>query len=68
METSVLIGGGANLKGLQEYWTKAIKRQTIIGNPWKDILFQKQLEPIFKTTGPRYGVAVGLALRGFTQQ
>jgi len=68
IETSVLIGGGANLKGLQEFWGKAIGHQTIIGNPWKDILFPKQLEPVLKTMGSRYGVAVGLALRGFAQQ
>ena len=67
IETSKLIGGGANLKGLQEYWSTAVGQQTIIGNPWKDISFQKQLEPVLTTIGPRYGVAVGLALRGFAQ-
>ncbi|MCE9643358.1 MAG: pilus assembly protein PilM [Candidatus Andersenbacteria bacterium] len=68
IEKSVLIGGGANLKGLPEYWGKAVGLQAIIGNPWKDVAYPKQLEETLKAIGPRYGVSVGLALRGFAQQ
>lgn len=68
IEKSVLIGGGANLKGLPEYWGKAVGIQALIGNPWKDVTYPKQLEQMLKTIGPRYGVCVGLALRGFAQQ
>lgn len=68
IEKSVLIGGGANLKGLPEYWGKAVGMQALIGNPWKDVAYPKQLEEMLKIIGPRYGVCVGLALRGFAQQ
>jgi type IV pilus assembly protein PilM len=68
IETCVLIGGGANLKGLTEYWSNAIGMQTVIGNPWKIVKYDKQLEEMLKNIGPRYGVGVGLALRGFAQQ
>lgn len=68
IENCVLIGGGANLKGLPEYWTKAIGIQTVVGNPWGKLTLQKDIEPMLMEIGPRYGVAVGLALRGFAQQ
>ncbi|MEO6077994.1 MAG: pilus assembly protein PilM, partial [Candidatus Andersenbacteria bacterium] len=68
IETCVLIGGGANLKGLPEYWSEAIGMQTVIGNPWKVVQYDTQLEGMLKKIGPRYGVSVGLALRGFAQQ
>jgi type IV pilus assembly protein PilM len=64
---SVLIGGGANLKGLAEYWGREVGIQTVVGNPWKNISYPKALEQTLLTLGPRYGVAVGLALRGFAQ-
>lgn len=62
---SVLIGGGANLQGLPEYWLKALGTQTSVGNPWKGLAYPQKLEGVLTEIGPRFGVAVGLALRGF---
>ncbi len=61
---SVLIGGGANLPGLAEYWSRLTGHQTRIGNPWKGLSYPQALEAKLQTLGPTYGVAVGLALRG----
>lgn len=68
IETSVLIGGGANLKGLPEYWSNYLGMQTVIGNSWKHITFEKKLAPMLESISPRYGVSIGSALRGFAQQ
>ncbi len=64
---ALLIGGGANLKGLSEYWGTQLGIQTAIGNPWKGLSYPQSLEQVLTTIGPRFGVAVGLAQRGFTQ-
>lgn len=62
---AVLIGGGANLQGLSEYWSRALGAQTTVGNPWKGLSYPQKLEGVLTEIGPRFGVAVGLALRGF---
>lgn len=64
---SILIGGGANLVGLSPYWSKELGMQSTIGDPWKGLAYPATIEPILKEIGPRFGVAVGLALRGFAQ-
>lgn len=64
IQRAVLIGGGANLKGLPEYWSKVVGTQTSVGNPWKGLSYPAKLEGVLTEIGPRFGVAVGLALRG----
>ncbi len=64
LQKSVLIGGGAKLKGLSEYWSRVVGIQTTIGNPWKGLSYPVTLEGVLTDIGPRFGVAVGLALRG----
>lgn len=64
---SILIGGGANLVGLPEYWSRQLGTQTTIGDPWKGLAYPATIEPMLKEIGPRFGVAAGLALRGFAQ-
>lgn len=62
---AVLIGGGANLQGLSEYWSRTVGAQATVGNPWKGLSYPQKLEGVLAEIGPRFGVAVGLALRGF---
>lgn len=62
---AVLIGGGANLPGLNEYWQKHTGQKTTVGNPWRGLSYPDELEQKLRYLGPTYGVAVGLALRGF---
>lgn len=60
---SVLIGGGAKLKGIESFWTQAIGHRAGVGNPWRGLTYPPPLEPRLKELGPTYGVAVGLAQR-----
>ncbi len=62
---TILIGGGSKLPGLPEYWSKELAMQTTIGNPWKGLSYSAKVEPVLQRVGPRFGVAVGLALRSF---
>lgn len=62
---TVLIGGGANLKMVKEYWGKKTGQPVQIGNPWKGLSYSEKLEERLHIIGPTYGVAVGLAQRGF---
>ncbi len=65
---AVLIGGGAGLPGLRNYWEQSTKTPTIIGNPWKGLSYPQNLESRLIEIGPTFGVAVGLAMRGFSTQ
>lgn len=64
---AILIGGGANMQGLPAYWGKEFSLQASLGNPWKGLSYPEKLEGVLTEIGPRFGVAVGLALRGFAQ-
>jgi len=61
---TILIGGGANLPGLEQYWTEKVN-SAAIGNPWRGLAYPQELDQRLHELGPKYGVAVGLALRGF---
>lgn len=62
---SILMGGGAALVGLSEFWEGRIGHPTSIGNPWAGLSYPAKLENNLRYIGPTYGVGVGLALRGF---
>lgn len=64
---TILIGGGASLKGLAEKWTQAVGHAVTIGNPWKGLTVPNSLEPRLQELGPTYAVAVGLAQRGLSE-
>jgi type IV pilus assembly protein PilM len=61
---TVLIGGGAKLPGLVDWWGKKVKHKVHIGNPWRGLSYPDVLQPRMAELGPTYGVAVGLAERG----
>ncbi len=61
---TVLIGGGAKLPGLVDWWGKTVKHKVHIGNPWRGLSYPDVLQPRMAELGPTYGVAVGLAQRG----
>lgn len=65
---TVLIGGGAKLKGLADVWSEALGHRAAIGNPWRGLTYPPQLEPRLKELGPTFGVAVGLAHRQLSLQ
>ncbi|MGH9857989.1 MAG: pilus assembly protein PilM [Acidobacteriota bacterium] len=68
VKESILIGGGALLVGLREYWAQTMGHTTRVGNPWKGLSYPESLQGRLEELGPTYGVAVGLALRGFDEE
>jgi type IV pilus assembly protein PilM len=59
----VLIGGGANLKGLAQFWQETSGMPTEVGNPWKGVRVPTALNNKLIANGPSFAVAVRLALR-----
>ena len=58
-----LAGGQANMPGLKEYFSGQLSRETVIGDPFGKISFNRALEPALKVLRPSLSVALGLAMR-----
>ncbi|MBI5004616.1 MAG: type IV pilus assembly protein PilM [Candidatus Lloydbacteria bacterium] len=63
VDSVVLIGGGALLKGLLSVAKKHIDAVVALGDPFEKIEAPAFLSPMLKEAGPEFAVAVGLALR-----
>jgi type IV pilus assembly protein PilM len=63
IEKIILSGGSAFLTNLPEYFTKLLNIRTYIGDPWARVSYPVELKPVWDEIGPRFAVAVGLALR-----
>ena len=59
----VLTGGGATLKGLQEFMRDKVQNELKLADPFAKTQAPAFLEAILKEAGPEFCVAVGLALR-----
>ena len=59
----VLIGGGANLKGLPEYLSERLKKDVKIGDPLINLRINQKKVLISKEQALRYATVIGLALR-----
>ena len=66
IEKVLLCGGGANLKGLKEFFNSQLKLDVELGNPWVNILEQplKEIPELPFEKSLSYTSALGLALRG----
>ncbi len=64
MDGIILSGGTAKMKGLAEYFSQSLNIRSAAGDPWKKIVFDKQLSKAIEEMGASYSVAIGLALRG----
>lgn len=62
----LLCGGGANLKGIADFLSSALKIQVELGNPWVNILPEplREVPDLSYKESLRYTTALGLALRG----
>lgn len=58
----VLTGGGSLLPGIDLFFVKNTSIETVLGNPWK-INAIEGITPDVLNQGPRFSVAVGLAMR-----
>jgi type IV pilus assembly protein PilM len=60
----VLVGGGANLKGIADYIASRVQVRTERGNVWRSALdFDRSIPSVDRRESLRYATAVGLALR-----
>ncbi|QQS60885.1 MAG: type IV pilus assembly protein PilM [Candidatus Moraniibacteriota bacterium] len=60
----ILSGGTSLMRGIEDFFKEKTGRQVFVGNPWKNIEYNPQLEPYMEEMGGSFSVAVGLALRG----
>lgn len=60
VEKIILAGGSANLPGLDKYIFEKMRIKTEIGNPFRNIIYPPQLNPIIKELGPIFDVSIGL--------
>lgn len=63
----ILSGGTAGLKGIEKYFSDALKIKTFAGNPLSRISYDHKLDPILNKNKARFSVALGLALRGIEE-
>ena len=64
IDNVILSGGSAYLPSLVDYLTKVLNVNVHIGDAWYKVMYPKELKPVLDEVGPRFSVAVGLALRG----
>ncbi|MEP7162949.1 MAG: type IV pilus assembly protein PilM [Candidatus Moraniibacteriota bacterium] len=67
IDSIVLCGGGANMKGLLPYLTKRLNQPIEFGNPWVNVNMGRTLPPIDRGHSVQYSTAIGLALRGLDE-
>jgi len=62
----LLAGGGGNLVGLTDYFTKYFSVPTTLADPFSDVEMPAALAPIKQQLGPLLAVSVGLGLKEFS--
>lgn len=63
IEKVILTGGSAGLPVLASYMASKLNIKTYVGDPWARIVYPEGLRPVLDEIGPRYSVAIGLAMR-----
>lgn len=63
----LLSGGTSRMKGLDEYFSKALSMPVTLGDPWRRISADENVAPLIKQLGSSFSVALGLALRGMDE-
>ena len=63
VEKIVVTGGSAHLPGLDPYLTAQLNVNVYVGDPWARIAAPPALRPVLEEVGPRFAVALGLAMR-----
>ncbi|PIS42023.1 MAG: hypothetical protein COT24_05705 [Candidatus Kerfeldbacteria bacterium CG08_land_8_20_14_0_20_40_16] len=63
IEKIVLAGGSSFLPNLTNYLEKILNLKVFIGDPWARIIYPIDLKPVLQELGPRFAVAIGLAMR-----
>jgi len=63
IEKIILTGGSSLLLNLPEYLSKTLDLKVFRGDPWARIIYPEELKSVLDEIGPRYSVAIGLAMR-----
>lgn len=64
VDRMILTGGGSQIPGLAGELESAFNVRAYLGDPWARVNYDDGLKPILHGVGPRFAVAVGLALPG----
>lgn len=63
VEKIILTGGSSLLPGLVDYISKQLDMRVVLGDPWATIQYPPDLKPVLASLGPKFSVAIGLAMR-----
>lgn len=63
IERVFLIGGGAELLGIEDYFRKQLNLSVFKGDPFSKISYPPEIEPALKQVSSLLGIAVGLGIR-----
>lgn len=63
MEKIIITGGSAHLPGMVSYLRDKLNVNVYVGDPWARVAVPEPLRPVLDDIGPRFAVAIGLAMR-----
>ncbi|MBP7822658.1 MAG: type IV pilus assembly protein PilM [Candidatus Moranbacteria bacterium] len=62
VDSIMLCGGGANMKGLIPYLTWKLGKKVELGDPWVNVKMGENIPPINRDRSVQYSTAIGLAI------
>ena len=62
-EKIILTGGAALLPKFDTLLSDRFAIKTYVGDPWSRVIYDPELQPVLESIGPRFAVALGMALR-----
>lgn len=68
IEKIILTGGSCLLPGLSAFVSDNFKIRAYIGDPWARTIYSEDLRPLLDKIGPRFAVALGLAMRNISKK
>ncbi|MBI5229998.1 MAG: type IV pilus assembly protein PilM [Candidatus Magasanikbacteria bacterium] len=66
-EKIILTGGAALLPKFDALLSDRFAIKTYVGDPWSRVIYDPELQPVLESIGPRFSVALGMALRRLLQ-
>jgi type IV pilus assembly protein PilM len=63
IEKIIVTGGSGLLGGLNDYIKKELQLRVFVGDPWSRVIYPQDLKPLLNEIGPKFAVAIGLAMR-----
>lgn len=63
VEKIIITGGSAHLPGMVSYLSNKLNINVYVGDPWARVSVPEALRPVLDEIGPRFAVAIGLAMR-----